>query len=162
TYGPAEATIQSNAGRPLTAGESVTIGGPIRGFAELVLDNRLRPVPVGVVGELYLAGPGLARGYRNRPGLSASRFVAGPKGQRMYRTGDLVRWRRRDEGTLELEYVGRSDQQVKVRGFRIELGEVESALRACDGVEQAVAGVHRGVVDRLVGYVVPEPGVELD
>ncbi|MGW0022662.1 amino acid adenylation domain-containing protein, partial [Rhodococcus sp. NPDC003382] len=162
TYGPAEATIQSNAGRPLTAGDPVTIGGPIRGFAELVLDDRLRPVPVGVVGELYLSGPGLARGYRNRAGLTASRFVAAPDGQRMYRTGDLVRWCRRDDGTLELDYVGRSDQQVKVRGFRIELGEIESALRACDGVEQAVASVHRGAVDRLVGYVVPEPGTEVD
>ncbi|WP_307846345.1 amino acid adenylation domain-containing protein, partial [Rhodococcus sp. CX] len=162
TYGPAETTIQSNAGRPLTAGEPVTIGRPIRGFAELVLDDRLRPVPVGVVGELYLSGPGLARGYRNRPGLSAARFVAAPDGQRMYRTGDLARWRRRDDGTLELDYVGRSDQQVKVRGFRIELGEIESALRACDGVEQAVASVHRGAVDRLVGYVVPESGAELD
>ncbi|MGW0018393.1 non-ribosomal peptide synthetase, partial [Rhodococcus sp. NPDC003382] len=162
TYGPAETTIQSNAGHALQSGEPVTIGRPIRGFAELVLDNRLRPVPVGVVGELYLSGPGLARGYRNRAGLTASRFVAGPKGQRMYRTGDLVRWRRRDDGTLELDYVGRSDQQVKVRGFRIELGEIESALRACDGVREAVATVHRGAGDRLVGYVVPEPAAELD
>ncbi|MGV9744161.1 amino acid adenylation domain-containing protein [Rhodococcus zopfii] len=159
TYGPAETTIQSNAGRPLAAGEPVTIGGPIRGFGELVLDDRLRPVPVGVVGELYLSGPGLARGYRNRPGLSAARFVAAPNGQRMYRTGDLVRWRRRDDGTLELDYVGRSDQQVKVRGFRIELGEIESALLGYPGVAHAVAHADG---DRLAGYVVAAPGAVVD
>ncbi|MCK8671813.1 amino acid adenylation domain-containing protein [Rhodococcus sp. HM1] len=159
TYGPAETTIQSNAGRALVAGEPVTIGGPIRGFAELVLDERLRPVPVGVVGELYLSGPGSARGYRNRPGLSAARFVAAADGLRMYRTGDLVRWRRREDGTLELDYVGRSDQQVKVRGFRIELGEIESALLGYPGVAHAVAHTDG---DRLAGYVVAAPGSEVD
>ncbi|MET8878871.1 amino acid adenylation domain-containing protein, partial [Nocardia sp. NPDC004604] len=167
TYGPAEATIQTDASAPLVAGEMVTVGEPIRGVGQVVLDARLRPVPVGVVGELYLTGPGLARGYRNRMGLTAARFVADPfaeSGRRMYRTGDLVRWLRQPEGNLALDYVGRADFQVKLRGFRIELGEVESGLLACAGVARAVATVHRGtaVGDRLVGYVVPEPGVALD
>ncbi|WP_431950608.1 amino acid adenylation domain-containing protein [Nocardia lijiangensis] len=167
TYGPAEATILTDAGSPLVAGEAVTIGGPIRGVGEVVLDAWLRPVAIGVVGELYLAGPGLARGYRNGMGLTASRFVADPfagAGQRMYRTGDLVRWLRQPDGSLALEYVGRSDFQVKVRGFRIELGEVESALAACPGVARAVANVHRDPAtgDRLIGYVEPEYRADLD
>ncbi|MFF0636090.1 amino acid adenylation domain-containing protein [Nocardia sp. NPDC004151] len=166
TYGPAEATIQTDAGAPMVPGETATIGGPIRGVGEIVLDAWLRPVPIGVVGELYLTGPGLARGYRNRMGLTASRFVADPfagGGQRMYRTGDLVRWLRLPEGGLTLDYVGRTDFQVKIRGFRIELGEVESGLLGCPGVARAVAAVHHGSTgDRLIGYVVPEPGAELD
>ncbi|WP_433671224.1 amino acid adenylation domain-containing protein [Nocardia sp. CA-136227] len=166
TYGPAEATIQTDAGAPMVPGETATIGGPIRGVGEIVLDAWLRPVPVGVVGELYLTGPGLARGYRNRTSLTASRFVADPfagPGQRMYRTGDLVRWLRLPEGGLTLDYVGRTDFQVKIRGFRIELGEVESGLLACPGVARAAAAVHHGSAgDRLIGYVVPEPGAELD
>ncbi|MCJ0904292.1 non-ribosomal peptide synthetase [Rhodococcus sp. ARC_M6] len=167
TYGPAEATIQSNATVPMAAGEAVTVGRPICGFAEKVLDARLRPVPIGVVGELYLAGPGLARGYRNRRGLTASRFVADPftrSGLRMYRTGDVVRWLRLPDGSVTIDYLGRSDLQVKVRGVRIELGEIESALSACPGVARAVAAVRRdaGRGDRLIGYVVPEPGVDLD
>ncbi|MDV8067784.1 amino acid adenylation domain-containing protein [Rhodococcus sp. IEGM 1366] len=162
TYGPAEATVQSNASVPLVVGDPVTIGGPIRGVAEVVLDGWLRPVPVGVVGELYLSGPGLARGYVNRAGLTASRFVADPfggGGRRLYRTGDVVRWRRVSGGGLALEFVGRGDLQVKVRGVRIELGEVESALLACVGVVRAAVAVREG---RLVGYVVPESSVSLD
>ncbi|MEV5832056.1 amino acid adenylation domain-containing protein [Nocardia sp. NPDC052112] len=166
TYGPAEATIQTDASAPLVAGEPVTVGEPIRGVGQVVLDAWLRPVPVGVIGELYLTGPALARGYRNRMGLTATRFVADPfaaRGQRMYRTGDLVRWLRLPEGNLALDYVGRADFQVKLRGFRIELGEVESAIATCAGVARAVAAVHRGGTgDRLIGYVVPEPGVVLD
>ncbi|MFE3701365.1 amino acid adenylation domain-containing protein, partial [Nocardia tengchongensis] len=167
TYGPAEATIQTDAGAPMVPGEPPTIGGPIRGVGELVLDVWLRPVPLGVVGELYLTGPGLARGYRNRMDLTASRFVADPfsnRGQRMYRTGDLVRWLRRPDGELTLDYVGRTDFQVKIRGFRIELGDVETGLLACPGVARAVATVHHGSTtgDRLIGYVVPEPGAALD
>uniref|UniRef100_UPI001160EA19 amino acid adenylation domain-containing protein n=1 Tax=Rhodococcus jostii TaxID=132919 RepID=UPI001160EA19 len=127
-YGPTEATIMSNASDVLVVGESVTVGGPVRGFGELVLDARLRPVPFGAAGELYLSGPGLARGYRNRAGLTSGRFVADPfgvPGERMYRTGDVVRWRERPGGGPVLEYVGRSDFQVKIRGFRVELGEIE-------------------------------------
>ncbi|PPJ39467.1 non-ribosomal peptide synthetase [Nocardia nova] len=167
TYGPAEATIQTDAGTPMVPGETAAIGRPIRGVDEVVLDAWLRPVPLGVVGELYLAGPGLARGYRNRTGLTASRFVADPfadPGQRMYRTGDLVRWLRLPQGDLTLDFVGRTDFQVKIRGFRIELGEVESGLLACPGVARAVAAVHHDSAggDRLIGYVVPEPGADVD
>ena len=167
TYGPAEATIETDASAPMAAGAAVTIGGPIRGVEQVVLDARLRPVPVGVVGELYLAGPGLARGYHNRAGLTASRFVADPftgPGQRMYRTGDLVRWLRSPQGSPALDYVGRVDSQVKVHGVRIEIGEVESVLGACPGVAAAAAAVHRDAANggRLIGYVVAEPGVDID
>ncbi|MFD9669260.1 amino acid adenylation domain-containing protein, partial [Rhodococcus sp. NPDC059968] len=159
-YGPTESTIMANVGAVTVAGEPVTIGGPIRGFEELVLDGRLRPVPMGVAGELYLAGPGLARGYANRAGLSASRFVADPfgtPGQRMYRTGDVVRWRRDEDGSLELEYMGRSDFQVKVRGFRIELGEIDAALTAhpCVGFAVTVGRTGPSGSTILVSYVLP-------
>jgi enterobactin synthetase component F len=160
-YGPTEATIMSNASGGLVVGESVTVGGPVRGFGELVLDGRLRPVPFGAAGELYLSGPALARGYRNRMALTAGRFVADPfggPGDRMYRTGDVVRWRRSVGGPV-LEYVGRSDFQVKIRGFRVELGEIESALLGYPGIDRAVVNTSG---DRLAGYVVPAAGSLLD
>ncbi|TWH16746.1 amino acid adenylation domain-containing protein [Rhodococcus rhodochrous J45] len=127
-YGPTEATIMTSLGDPLTVGEPVTIGTPSRGFRALVLDGRLQPAPVGVAGELYVAGPGLARGYHDRPALTAARFVPDPTGtgERMYRTGDLVRW----TADHRLDYVGRTDFQVKIRGFRVELGEIDAALTA--------------------------------
>ncbi|WP_287003567.1 AMP-binding enzyme, partial [Gordonia sp. UBA7860] len=123
--------------------------------------------PAGVVGELYLAGPALARGYAGRPALTAERFVAAPfelrdcpgAGARMYRTGDLVRW----TSAGLLEYIGRSDFQVKIRGLRIELGEIESALRAVEGIGGAVAvGVDTPTGTRLAAYVAPTQGATPD
>ncbi|WP_168702039.1 non-ribosomal peptide synthase/polyketide synthase, partial [Gordonia paraffinivorans] len=162
-YGPTEATIWSTVSEPLVAGEPVTIGGAVRGVRVLVLDARLRPVPVEVAGELYLAGPALARGYHGRGPLTAARFVADPfgaPGERMYRTGDVVRW----TASGALEYVGRSDFQVKIRGFRIELGEIDDVLGSHDSVDFATAQVRSGAAsqDRLVAYVLPKPGETVD
>ena len=135
-YGPTEATVAATVAGPLAAGQgSPPIGRPLAAARLLVLDSLLRPVPAGVDGELYVGGAGVALGYRNRPGLTASRFIADPSGsrERIYRTGDVVRWSR----SGDLVYRGRSDDQVKLRGFRLEPGEIASLIRAVDGVEQA-------------------------
>ncbi|WP_345348987.1 thioesterase domain-containing protein, partial [Rhodococcus olei] len=156
-YGPTEAAVDVTFHEVTDADEvSVPIGAPVWNTRVFVLDARLRPVPVGVPGELYLAGVQLARGYVGRVDLTSDRFVANPfaVGERMYRTGDLVSW----NGSGELEYLGRTDFQVKVRGLRIELGEIEAALLADDAVTQAVAVVRDDVTVAgvLVGYVVTD------
>ncbi len=142
---------------------SPLVGSPVAGAQAYLLDDGLRPVPVGVVGELYYAGDQLARGYWKRPGLTASRFIANPfgaePGSRLYRSGDLARWT--EDGRLE--FAGRADHQVQVRGFRVELAEVEAALAAADGVAAAAARtweVHDGT--SLAGYVVPQRAITED
>ncbi|MCX5046719.1 amino acid adenylation domain-containing protein, partial [Aldersonia sp. NBC_00410] len=161
-YGPTETTVVTNVSDPLVPGERVTIGAPLRNTASWVLDTGLRRAPVDVVGELYLSGPELARGYHERSGLTAERFVANPfvAGERMYRTGDLVRWT--ESG--EIDYVGRSDFQVKIRGFRIELGEIDSVLSAFESVDFAVTVGHTSDVGAvsLVAYLLPGDGAKLD
>ncbi|MFD7033017.1 amino acid adenylation domain-containing protein [Streptomyces sp. NPDC059917] len=155
-YGPTEATVWITAADVTGPERSPRIGRPLRNATVYVLDAGLRPVPDGVPGELYLAGPFLARGYLRRPRLTAERFVANPydtPGSRMYRTGDLVTWRA-DGG---LEFIGRVDDQVKVRGFRIELGEIEAALSRQEGVAAATVLVREdNGFPQLVGYVVPD------
>ncbi|MEN0140083.1 MAG: amino acid adenylation domain-containing protein [Rhodococcus sp. (in: high G+C Gram-positive bacteria)] len=164
TYGPTEAAVTTTAceitGRPET---SVPIGGPVWNTQVFVLDARLRPVPAGVAGELYLAGAQLARGYVGRGDLTAGRFVAnpfGPAGSRMYRTGDLVKW----DGSGRLVHLGRTDFQVKLRGLRIELGEIETVLERADGVSRAAVALVEDVRagEHLVGYVRADGNRALD
>lgn len=153
-YGPTEATVDAVTTR--VAGGAPVIGRPVGGARAYVLDPSLHPVPRGGSGELYLSGEGVARGYSGRPGLTAERFLPDPfgaPGDRMYRTGDLARWD--DDGTLE--FLGRSDRQIKIRGHRVETGEIESALRELPGVAAAAVATTpagRGT-ERLAAYLVP-------
>ena len=155
-YGPTEDTTYSTY-TLVPRGATVTIGRPLANTQAYVLDVARSPVPIGVVGELYLAGAGLARGYFGRPDLTAERFLPNPfslePGERMYRTGDLCRWLA--DGNLQ--YLGRIDNQVKVRGFRIELSEIDAALTRCDAVRQSVTVVREDQPGQkiLVAYIVP-------
>jgi hypothetical protein len=169
-YGPTETTTFAVCGliEAVPAGAaSVPIGRPIANTAGYLLDPQLHPVPAGVPGELFIGGPGVARGYANRPALTAERFLPDPfaaDGSRMYRTGDIAA--RRADGTIE--FLGRADDQVKIRGFRVEPGEVEAALTSHPEISQATVIVDDAASGRrLVGYVVPAvagssvPGSEL-
>nr|WP_084495711.1 non-ribosomal peptide synthetase [Nocardia shimofusensis] len=162
-YGPAEATVVTAHPVAAETGASVPVGAPVDNTTVHVLDRHLRAVPPGSAGELYVAGVQLARGYAGAPALTAERFVAHRGGQRLYRTGDIVRWRL-DGPAPALEYLGRSDFQVKLRGQRVELGEIEAVLLAEDAVAAAVVVVDSDAYagDRLVGYVVPAAGRRVD
>jgi amino acid adenylation domain-containing protein len=159
-YGPTEATIWATMAEIDSGTDPITIGGPLSGVTAAVLDKRLRPVPVGVPGELYLGGACLARDYLGRPAETAKRFVPDPygaPGSRRYRTGDLARFR--EDGSLE--FLGRNDNQVKVRGHRIELGEIESRLAEHAAVDQAVVVVRGDGTDKaIVAYVTLTPGAD--
>ncbi|QUI33873.1 amino acid adenylation domain-containing protein [Streptomyces alfalfae] len=163
-YGPTEATVAATLSGPLAAdGVAPPLGTPVAGTAVHVLDERLRPVPTGVAGELYLASAGLARGYLGRPAATAERFVADPygaPGSRLYRTGDLAH--RDDDGTLH--YLGRTDEQVKLRGLRVEPGEIAAVLTEHASVARAAAVVRTDTTGRpqLTGYAVPAPGHTVD
>ncbi|MEV6213872.1 amino acid adenylation domain-containing protein [Nocardia sp. NPDC051833] len=163
-YGPTETTVFVTAAT-LSAGEPVLLGAAFDGWSARILDERLRPVSPGELGELYLAGPGVARGYRRRPATSATRFVAdpfGPAGARMYRTGDLVRAHRGDAAALE--FLGRTDFQLKVLGVRVEPGEIDAVLTGHDAVRSAITtGWETPAGARVpVSYVTAEPGRAVD
>jgi hypothetical protein len=165
-YGPTEYTVVATSGVVVPALEGAgtpTIGRAIANTCVYVLDRSMQPVPIGVVGELYIGGAGLARGYLRRPELTAERFIPDPfsnqPGGRLYKTGDLVRYR--SDGSLD--FIGRNDEQVKIRGFRIELGEIEAVLRQHSGVSDAAVITREDTPGekRLVAYVVPEPEMPL-
>jgi pristinamycin I synthase-3/4 len=164
-YGPAESmgfTTTCEIDASSAARPPIPIGSPIGGKGAYVLDERLRPVPMGTQGELYVAGVGLAHGYLASPAATAERFVANPfgaPGSRMYRTGDIARC----NGEGLLEFIGRADAQVKIRGFRVDPHEVEAAIVALPPVSRAavVARADRGGGKKLIGYVVPRPGMRL-
>ncbi|MES2390948.1 MAG: amino acid adenylation domain-containing protein [Acidobacteriota bacterium] len=154
-YGPTETTIWSTAHEVKNGTEPILIGRPLANTQCYILDEQMQPVPVGVTGELFIGGDGLAVGYLNRPELTAEKFVADPfrgEAARMYRTGDLARYRA--DGNIEC--LGRIDHQIKLRGYRVELGEIEAALKELPGVAQAVVVAHEDAAGdkRLAGYLI--------
>jgi amino acid adenylation domain-containing protein len=160
-YGPTETTIYSGGAAVGPSPDPIEISSIIAGTQLYVLDARLRPVPPGVIGEVYIGGAGVAHGYHGAPGMTAARFVPDPfsgrPGARLYATGDVGRWRA--SGRIEL--AGRADRQLKIRGYRVESGEVEVALRSQDDIAQAVVSVRGGGHDvRLVGYLVTRSGAD--
>ncbi|GGZ03757.1 hypothetical protein GCM10010365_23320 [Streptomyces poonensis] len=163
-YGPTETTVFATClplRAPYRIARGVPIGRPMDNVRAHVLDDRLRPVPVGVAGELYLSGAGTARGYVDRPAMTAERFVAdpfGPSGRRMYRTGDVVRW----DAEGRIEFVGRADHQVRIRGLRIELGEIGTVPQDQPQISRSLVTVRedRPGSKQLVAYVVPVPGTD--
>jgi amino acid adenylation domain-containing protein len=169
-YGPTETTIWSTAGRIISELDPITIGRPIANTQVYILQDGVHPAPIGVAGELYIGGDGLARGYLKNPGLTAEKFPVltssletwiqtdGSQGKRLYKTGDLARWL--PDGRIE--FLGRKDFQIKVRGFRVELGEIETNLSRHPAIRQAVviAQANRGAISRLVAYLVAKPGFE--
>ncbi|WP_262946717.1 amino acid adenylation domain-containing protein, partial [Xenorhabdus indica] len=172
SYGPTETTVIATVlkldSTSVYSAETLPIGYPLANTRIYLLDTRGEPVPMGVSGEIYIAGAGVARGYLNQPELTADRFVPDPFAElstepshaRMYKTGDLGRWL--PDGTIE--YLGRNDFQIKLRGFRIELGEIETQLAACEGVKDAIAMVREDETGdkRLVAYLVPHPDAALE
>jgi amino acid adenylation domain-containing protein len=163
-YGPTETTVWSTCRRIRDASQKISIGTPIANTQVWIVDEQMRPVPVGQDGELCIGGRGVAIGYFRRPELTAEKFINDPfdrtPGARLYRTGDLARWR--EDG--QLEHLGRMDFQVKIRGYRIELGEIETACTGFDGVAQAVvtAPELQPGQPQLLAYVVPKAGIPLD
>lgn len=155
-YGPTEATVYSTF-KDVTEDAEITIGHPIANYQVYILDQRLNPVPRGFTGELYISGAGLARGYMNRPDLTAERFIPNPfrPGERMYKTGDLVEW----DQDYNIKFVGRADHQVKIRGYRIELEEIEQVLRNHSHVSDAAVVVNKDKADNsyLCAFLIAEP-----
>jgi hypothetical protein len=163
-YGPTETTIWSTVSRIEDPSAPITIGRPIENTRVYVLEPSGRPAPIGVIGELCIGGEGVARGYRNRPELTAEKFVTialpGGRSDRVYRTGDVARFR----ADGRIDFLGRRDHQVKVRGHRIELGEIEAILSAHPGVKECVVTVREDVPgdQRMVGYVVRAGSASFD
>jgi non-ribosomal peptide synthetase-like protein len=164
TYGPTEATVVTT-WHECHPDRVITIGKPLPTYQVYILDSELEPVPHGVEGEIHIGGIGLARGYVNRPDLTAEKFIPNPftfdpeSSDRLYKTGDLGSW----TADGEIQFLGRIDGQVKLRGFRIELAEIESVIMQCAGVSAAVVAVKQVVeIDRLIAYLVPKQDVELN
>jgi amino acid adenylation domain-containing protein len=157
-YGPTETTIRATAYQYIQGSKKLPIGRPIDNVQVYILDRHIQPVPIGVPGEIYIGGAGLAKGYLNRPKLTAEGFITNPfdpnAKSRLYKTGDLARYL--PDGNIE--FLGRIDEQVKIRGFRIELGEIESTIKKISAVKEAlvVADKNKSGYDRLIGYIVPD------